>query len=107
MKVIDDRQNLIADKKKELVKEITHMVVKITNTVNMRGKHLVLRLNEVSGNLFFYMYEFYILHTCFKQELYIDDWRLYNKKHKPQIMRGLFVKMVIFFNFYSWAQTLL
>lgn len=49
MKVIDDRQNLIADKKKELVKEITHMVVKITNTVNMRGKHLVLRLNEVSS----------------------------------------------------------
>lgn len=48
MKVIDDRQTLIADKKKELVKEITHMVVKITNTVNMRGKHLVLRLNEVS-----------------------------------------------------------
>lgn len=48
MKVIDDRQNLIADKKKELVKEITHMVVKITNTVNMRGKQLVLRLNEVN-----------------------------------------------------------
>lgn len=47
MKVIDDRQNLIADKKKELVKEITQMVVKLTNAVNMRGKHLVLRLNEV------------------------------------------------------------
>lgn len=51
MKVIDDRQNLIADKKKELVREITHMVVKITNTVNMRGKQLVLRLNEVSQNI--------------------------------------------------------
>lgn len=47
MKVIDDRQNLIAEKKKELVKEITQMVVKLTNTVNMRGKQLVLRLNEV------------------------------------------------------------
>lgn len=46
-KVIDDRQQLIADKKKELIKEITAMVVKITNTVNMRGKNLVMRLNEV------------------------------------------------------------
>ena len=54
-KVIDDRQNLIADKKKELVKEITHMVVKITNTVNMRGKQLVLRLNEVTTNFFFFI----------------------------------------------------
>lgn len=48
MKVIDDRQNLIAEKKKELVKEITQMVVKLTNAVNMRGKQLVMRLNEVS-----------------------------------------------------------
>lgn len=38
---------MITEKKKELVKEITDMVVKITNTVNMRGKQLVLRLNEV------------------------------------------------------------
>ncbi|KAK6637203.1 hypothetical protein RUM44_007617 [Polyplax serrata] len=47
MKVIDDRQNLIADKKKVLVKEITQMVVRLTNTINARGKQLVLRLNEV------------------------------------------------------------
>lgn len=46
-KVIDDRQQLIHDKKKDLIKEITAMVVKITNTVNMRGKQLVMRLNEV------------------------------------------------------------
>ncbi|CAD7092367.1 unnamed protein product [Hermetia illucens] len=46
-KVIDDRQNLIADKKKELIREITNMVVKITNTVNHRGKQLAMRLNEV------------------------------------------------------------
>lgn len=46
-KVIDDRQNLITDKKKDLIKDITAMVVKITNTVNMRGKQLVMRLNEV------------------------------------------------------------
>lgn len=45
--VIDDRQKLIADKKKELVTEITNMVVRITNTVNMRGKQLVHRLSEV------------------------------------------------------------
>ncbi|XP_037945595.1 E3 ubiquitin-protein ligase TRIM33 isoform X2 [Teleopsis dalmanni] len=46
-KVIDDRQQLISDKKKDLIKEITAMVVKITNTVNHRGKQLVMRLNEV------------------------------------------------------------
>lgn len=38
---------MITEKKKELVKEITDMVLKITNTVNIRGKQLVLRLNEV------------------------------------------------------------
>lgn len=47
MKVIDDRQNLIADKKKELVKDITSMVMKITHTINTRGKQLVIRLNDV------------------------------------------------------------
>ena len=47
MKVIDDRKNLIADKKKILVKEITQMVVRLTNTINARGKQLVLGLNEV------------------------------------------------------------
>ncbi|XP_030369843.1 transcription intermediary factor 1-alpha isoform X2 [Scaptodrosophila lebanonensis] len=46
-KVIDDRQQLIHDKKRDLIKEITAMVVKITNTVNTRGKQLVMRLNEV------------------------------------------------------------
>lgn len=47
MKVIDDRQSQIAGKKKELVKDITTMVLNITTTVNMRGKQLVVRLNEV------------------------------------------------------------
>ncbi|KAL0273288.1 UNVERIFIED_CONTAM: hypothetical protein PYX00_005994 [Menopon gallinae] len=47
MKVIDDRQNLIMEKKKILVKEITQMVVRLTNAINARGKQLVLRLNEV------------------------------------------------------------
>ncbi|XP_067615834.1 E3 ubiquitin-protein ligase TRIM33 isoform X3 [Eurosta solidaginis] len=46
-KVIDDRQKQISDRKKDLIKEITAMVVKITNTVNMRGKQLAMRLNEV------------------------------------------------------------
>ncbi|XP_017048789.1 transcription intermediary factor 1-alpha isoform X4 [Drosophila ficusphila] len=46
-KVIDDRQQLIHDKKKDLIKEITAMAVKITNTVNTRGKQLIMRLNEV------------------------------------------------------------
>ncbi|KAL9890329.1 tripartite motif-containing protein bonus isoform 4-T4 [Glossina fuscipes fuscipes] len=45
--VIDDRQKMIGDKKTELIKEVTAMVVKITNTVNMRGKQLIMRLNEV------------------------------------------------------------
>lgn len=47
MKVIDDRQSQIAGKKKELVQDITNMVIRITNTVNMRGKQLAVRLNEV------------------------------------------------------------
>ncbi|KAJ9598237.1 hypothetical protein L9F63_011058, partial [Diploptera punctata] len=47
MKVIDDRQALIVDKKKTLVKEITNMVVKLTNAISSRGKQLVLQLNEV------------------------------------------------------------
>ncbi|XP_075234679.1 transcription intermediary factor 1-alpha-like isoform X2 [Lycorma delicatula] len=47
MKVIDDRQRLILEKKKELVNEITQMVVKLTNAINARGKQLVVRLNEV------------------------------------------------------------
>ncbi|XP_041969515.1 E3 ubiquitin-protein ligase TRIM33 [Aricia agestis] len=47
MKVIRDRQALIADKKKALVHEITQTVVKLTNAINTRGKQLVLRLNEV------------------------------------------------------------
>uniref|UniRef100_A0A1B6EGQ1 Uncharacterized protein n=1 Tax=Clastoptera arizonana TaxID=38151 RepID=A0A1B6EGQ1_9HEMI len=47
LKVIGDRQSLIMEKKKQLVKEITQMVVKLTNTINARGKQLVVRLNEV------------------------------------------------------------
>ncbi|RZF43717.1 hypothetical protein LSTR_LSTR004230 [Laodelphax striatellus] len=47
MKVIDDRQRLILDKRKELVNDITQMVVKLTNTINTRGKQLVVRLNDV------------------------------------------------------------
>lgn len=48
MNVIDERQKLFTEKKKELVQEITNMVMRITNTVNARGKHLVVRLNEVT-----------------------------------------------------------
>ncbi|XP_068906901.1 E3 ubiquitin-protein ligase TRIM33-like isoform X2 [Tenebrio molitor] len=47
MKVIDDRQTLIVDKKQALVKEITQLVVKLTNTINVRGKQLVSKLTEV------------------------------------------------------------
>ncbi|XP_060532404.1 E3 ubiquitin-protein ligase TRIM33 isoform X2 [Cylas formicarius] len=47
MKVIDDRQNLITEKKQSLVKEITQLVVKLTNTINVRGKQLVAKLTEV------------------------------------------------------------
>lgn len=47
MKVIDDRQALISEKKKELSKEITDLVVKLTHAVNSRGKQLVYRLNQV------------------------------------------------------------
>ncbi|XP_050316343.1 E3 ubiquitin-protein ligase TRIM33 [Anthonomus grandis grandis] len=47
MKVIDDRQNLITEKKQALVKEITQLVVKLTQTISTRGKHLVGKLTEV------------------------------------------------------------
>lgn len=47
MKVIEDRQVLIVDKKKTLVQEITQMVVQLTNAINTRGKQLIMRLNEV------------------------------------------------------------
>ncbi|XP_076256147.1 E3 ubiquitin-protein ligase TRIM33-like isoform X2 [Rhynchophorus ferrugineus] len=47
MKVIDDRQNLITEKKQALVKEITHLVVKLTQTISTRGKQLVGKLTEV------------------------------------------------------------
>uniref|UniRef100_A0A336LHI4 CSON013686 protein n=1 Tax=Culicoides sonorensis TaxID=179676 RepID=A0A336LHI4_CULSO len=50
MKVIDDRQALISEKKKELSKEITDLVVKLTHAVNSRGKQLVYRLNQVCDN---------------------------------------------------------
>ncbi|XP_034196335.1 E3 ubiquitin-protein ligase TRIM33 isoform X1 [Osmia lignaria lignaria] len=47
MKVIEDRQVLILEKKKSLVQDITQMVVQLTNAINTRGKQLVMRLNEV------------------------------------------------------------
>ncbi|KAL6268152.1 hypothetical protein P5V15_001245 [Pogonomyrmex californicus] len=47
MKVIEDRQILILEKKKSLVQDITQMVVQLTNAINTRGKQLVMRLNEV------------------------------------------------------------
>jgi tripartite motif-containing protein 33 len=50
MKVIDDRQALIAEKKKEISKEITELVLKLTSAVNARGKQLVYRLNQVCDN---------------------------------------------------------
>ncbi|XP_001605295.1 E3 ubiquitin-protein ligase TRIM33 [Nasonia vitripennis] len=47
MKVIEDRQILISDKKTSLVQDITQMVMQLTNAVSSRGKQLILRLNEV------------------------------------------------------------
>ncbi|XP_066154266.1 E3 ubiquitin-protein ligase TRIM33 isoform X2 [Euwallacea fornicatus] len=47
MKVIDDRQNLITEKKQALVREITQLVVKLTQTISTRGKQLVGKLTEV------------------------------------------------------------
>lgn len=50
MKVIDDRQALIAEKKTELSAEIAELVVKLTNAVVNRGKELVQRLSQVCQN---------------------------------------------------------
>ncbi|KAI5702993.1 hypothetical protein M8J75_006500 [Diaphorina citri] len=47
MKVIDDRQNLISEKKKRLTQEITEMVKLLTNAINLRGKQLAYKLNEI------------------------------------------------------------
>ncbi|XP_031634166.1 E3 ubiquitin-protein ligase TRIM33-like [Contarinia nasturtii] len=47
IKAIDEREKLIADGKEKLVTKITNMVVRITNTVYMRGKQLEMRLSEV------------------------------------------------------------
>ncbi|XP_076646891.1 E3 ubiquitin-protein ligase TRIM33 isoform X1 [Halictus rubicundus] len=47
MKVIEDRQVLILEKKKNLVQDITQMVFQLTNAINTRGKQLIMRLNEV------------------------------------------------------------
>ena len=47
MKVIDDRQAQIAEKKSELSKDIHELVAKLANAVSSRGKQLALRLNEV------------------------------------------------------------
>lgn len=47
MKVIDDRQALIAEKKTELSKEIHELVAKLASAVSSRGKQLLFRLNQV------------------------------------------------------------
>uniref|UniRef100_T1GFT4 B box-type domain-containing protein n=1 Tax=Megaselia scalaris TaxID=36166 RepID=T1GFT4_MEGSC len=47
LKVIDERQVLVTDKKKELIKDITNIVVKITDAVNVRGKQIATRVNEI------------------------------------------------------------
>lgn len=47
MKVIDDRQSLIAEKKTELSKEIHDLVAKLASAVSSRGKQLLFRLNQV------------------------------------------------------------
>lgn len=47
MKVIDDRQALIAEKKTELSKEIHDLVAKLASAVSSRGKQLLFRLNQV------------------------------------------------------------
>ncbi|XP_058791077.1 E3 ubiquitin-protein ligase TRIM33 isoform X2 [Phymastichus coffea] len=47
MKVIEERQVLITEKKQSLVQEIKQMVVRLTNAVNSRSKQLIIRLNEV------------------------------------------------------------
>ncbi|XP_026472357.1 E3 ubiquitin-protein ligase TRIM33-like isoform X2 [Ctenocephalides felis] len=47
MKVIDERQSLITDKRKCIVQEIAQMVIRLTNAINTRGKQLVMKLNEV------------------------------------------------------------
>jgi tripartite motif-containing protein 33 len=47
MKVIDDRQTLIAEKKTELSKEIHELVSKLASAVSSRGKQLLFRLNQV------------------------------------------------------------
>lgn len=47
MKVIMERQTLITDKKQAIVNEITQLVVKLTDTIKVRGKQLIARLTEV------------------------------------------------------------
>lgn len=47
MKVIDDRQSLIGEKKTELSKEIHDLVAKLASAVSSRGKQLLFRLNQV------------------------------------------------------------
>lgn len=47
MKVIDDRQALISEKKTELSKEIHELVAKLASAVSSRGKQLLFRLNQV------------------------------------------------------------
>ncbi|XP_065215933.1 E3 ubiquitin-protein ligase TRIM33-like [Planococcus citri] len=47
MKVIDDRQQMIVDKKKALNNEIMQAFMKLTEAITTRGKYLVEKLNEI------------------------------------------------------------
>ncbi|KAG5678202.1 hypothetical protein PVAND_007895 [Polypedilum vanderplanki] len=47
MKVIDDRQTLINEKKTELAKDIHDLVAKLATAVSSRGKQLLFRLGQV------------------------------------------------------------
>lgn len=47
MKVIDDRQSLINEKKTELAKDIHDLVAKLATAVSSRGKQLLFRLGQV------------------------------------------------------------
>ncbi|EZA46840.1 hypothetical protein DMN91_008822 [Ooceraea biroi] len=47
MKVIEDRQVLISEKRKNLCQDITQTIIHMTNTISARGKQLATRLSEV------------------------------------------------------------
>ncbi|KAI4463544.1 transcription intermediary factor [Holotrichia oblita] len=50
VKVIADRQSLITEKKKALVLEITQLVVKLTNTINVREKIALDQLSKMTDH---------------------------------------------------------